>query len=60
MTGVALALLPATNRIQRSVEFVCQILLRVFVVFTDILKPFSYHRLTPMISIDVFITDNKI
>lgn len=56
VTGVALVLFPATNRIQRGVEFVRQILLRVLVVFADVLKPFSYHHLTPMISIVLFIT----
>ena len=56
MAGVAFDLLPAANRIQGCVEFVRQILLRIVVVFTDVLKPFSYHRLTPIFSIGLFIT----
>lgn len=52
MAGVAFALLPAANRIQGCVEFVRQILLCIVVVFADVLKSFSYHRLTPINSID--------
>lgn len=56
MAGVAFALLPTANRIQGCVEFICQILLRIVVVFADILKSFSYHRLTPIFSIGLFVT----